>query len=261
MSRFISQLYTLQSLLYLALILALGASLNHVAYAFSTVNGGGRIEAYISAIAIDIGLLALAAGINTRKQQGRKTAPLWAGVVLFSLVSIYANWLAGITHLAEIELKISSEPVSFSGYELNPVSFLVNMRPVLLSGVLPILVIYLSEIVSGNHQQAQIEAQKEAKKAQKRGQMSRKIGADDTNSKRPDKQTDEERLAHLEEANRSKEAKIEARRAQVLSLAKKGMSQNEIASELKGHGFRASLSTIKRDFEALNGQIKEGQNA
>lgn len=63
-------------------------------------------------------------------------------------------------------------------------------------------------------------------------------------------QTDEERWLLLEQANESKEQQIEERRAQVLNLTQAGKSKPEIADELG-----VSISTIKRDIYALNGQI------
>ena len=63
-------------------------------------------------------------------------------------------------------------------------------------------------------------------------------------------QTDEERWLLLERANESKGQQIEERRAQVLCLTQAGKSKPEIADELG-----VSISTIKRDIYALNGQV------
>jgi DNA-binding NarL/FixJ family response regulator len=54
----------------------------------------------------------------------------------------------------------------------------------------------------------------------------------------------------LERANENKGRQIEERRAQVLNLAQAGKSKPEIADELG-----VSVSTVKRDIYALNGQI------
>ena len=145
-----------QHLLWVALVLALASSLGHVAYAFSTVNGGNWVEAYISAVAIDLGLLALAHGIAKRRSDRRGTSSLWGGVVLFSLISTYANWLAGIMHIRPVEVELSRVGQA-----------LVSLRPLLLSAVLPVLVIYLSEIVSGNHQVEVKAAEREAQRAER----------------------------------------------------------------------------------------------
>lgn len=139
------KLWNSTTLLYIALPLALLSSLRHVAYAFSTTNGGNWIEAYLSAIAIDVGLMALAVGINQRKKTGQNTLILWGGVIFFSLISTYANWLAGAVHVEEL----TAVGVSRFGV------WLISLRPIVLSAVLPTLVIYLSEIVSRDCEMSQ----------------------------------------------------------------------------------------------------------
>jgi hypothetical protein len=88
---------------------------------------------YIQAVAVDIGLLALALGIQARKRQKRGTRVLWAGVILFTVVSTYANLLHGLFFQSDMALE---------GW-----AWLVSLRPLVLSGVLPLPVLYLSEIV------------------------------------------------------------------------------------------------------------------
>jgi hypothetical protein len=152
-----ARILSIQTLLYVALVLALLSSLKHVAFAFTTVNGNDWIEAYLSAIAIDVGLLALAAGINRRKSQKRNTTMLWVGIALFSLISVYANWLAGVVHVSQLSAKVS-------GFAL----FLANLRPILLSSVLPLLVIYLSEVATDNEEYAQQQEARAQKRSAKR---------------------------------------------------------------------------------------------
>lgn len=217
------KLWHLNSLLYLALLLALLSSLGHVAYAFTTVNGANWTEAYISAVAIDIGLLALAAGINQRKGQRRDTRWLWAGVIFFSAISTYANWLAGLAHVKPF------------GQELGRfAAWLVTLRPILLSAVLPILVIYLSEIVSGNYQVDQEQARKEARKQAKKNENTAFVPGD---------------LAALDRANDAKRAAIAQRRDRVLDLLGQGQGPGDIAAALE-----VSVKTIRRDIEAVSGR-------
>lgn len=221
-----AKLWHLNSLLYVALLLALLSSLGHVAYAFTTVNGANWTEAYISAVAIDIGLLALAAGINQRKGQRRPTRWLWAGVIFFSAISTYANWLAGLAHVKPFETELGR----FAAW-------LVTLRPILLSAVLPILVIYLSEIVSGNYHVDQEQARKEARKQAKKTE---------TSANEPFVPGD---LAALERANETRQANVSQRREQVLTLHRAGVDRETIAGELG-----VSLSTVKRDLRSLNGR-------
>lgn len=148
-------MFSLTGLLYLTLILSLASSLNHVAYAFSTVNNGSMIIGYGTGLAIDLGLLVLAASINHRKKQQKRTNMLWGGVFLFSAISIYANWLSGVVHLQTIEVATNQMG-----------SFLIGLRPILLSGVLPILVIYLSEVLSSEYQNNVAKESARIKRAQ-----------------------------------------------------------------------------------------------
>jgi predicted transcriptional regulator len=149
----IRRLLDVQYLLWLALILALVGSLRHVAWGFSTLEQGDLLAGYVQAVAVDIGLFALAVGIQERRKDGRKTWGLWFGVGLFSGVSTYANLLHGLTFA--------------SALTLNGWAWLVSIRPLVLSGVLPLLVVYLAEISAGNYQHAVKVAEKEQRKAER----------------------------------------------------------------------------------------------
>ena len=76
------RLWSVQSLLWLALVLALVGSLRHVAWGFSTLERGDLLAGYVQAVAVDLGMLALALGIQSRKRQARGIRSLWVGVVL-----------------------------------------------------------------------------------------------------------------------------------------------------------------------------------
>jgi hypothetical protein len=136
---------------WLALVLALAGSLRHVAWAFSTLEHGDMTAGYIQAIAVDVGLMMLALGIQQRRRQRRRTTVLWIGVTLFSAIRIYANFLFGLVHQQDIQA--------------GP---LASWRPVLLSAGLPLLVLYLSEVagsdVSYNVQMHEREQRRRTKK-------------------------------------------------------------------------------------------------
>lgn len=121
--------------LWLSLLLALIGSLYHVAWSFSTLQAGDLRMGYVQAIAVDVGLAALTIGIQQRRRAGRPTGRLWAGVALFALISTYANLLHGFAHAADDML-------------IGVPDWLRVARPWLLSAVLPMLVVYLSEIAS-----------------------------------------------------------------------------------------------------------------
>jgi DNA-binding NarL/FixJ family response regulator len=97
-----------------------------------------------------------------------------------------------------------------------------------------VLVIYLSEVVSGNYQSHLTEAHRQAKKSSKEN-----IQAG----------SGSQLLATLALARETKQANIEVRRNEVAALIGSGKSYRQIAGEL-GVG----LATVKRDAKALNGR-------
>jgi len=199
-----------QLLLWLALVLALAGSLKHLAHIFASVDGDA-LMGWLQAVAIDAGLFALAYSIRIRKASRRSIKPLWFGVVLFSGISIYGNLAYGL--------------VSLNGALPQ---WIVSSRPYVLAGSLPILVLFLAELLSDDRQHEQKEAAKIAKKV--------KDSPNDT---------------ALEAANEARRLTIESRRSQVFRMADNGMSQSQIASELG-----VSLATVKRDTKVLNGRLK-----
>ncbi len=118
---------------WIALVLALAGSLRHVAWAFSTLEHGDMAAGYVQAVAVDVGLMVLALGIQQRRRQRRGTVLLWLGVGMFSLISVYANLLFGLVHATSVEA-----------------GMLASWRPVVLSAVLPVLVLYLSEVAGSD---------------------------------------------------------------------------------------------------------------
>ncbi|GAB4446296.1 MAG: hypothetical protein Kow0031_28930 [Anaerolineae bacterium] len=125
-------LFSVQTLLWLALLLALAGSLRHLAAMFASIDGNW-LYGYLSAIAVDAGLFALSYSVRQRKAQGRNRAVLWLGIVLFTTISIYGNYTYGL--LA-------------TGSQLTP--WLDTIRPIILAASLPVLVLYLAELVSDN---------------------------------------------------------------------------------------------------------------
>jgi len=139
--------------LWLALTLALMGSLKHLAHIFASLDGD-HLLGWLQAIAIDTGLFALAYNIKIRKNANRNTLRLWLGITLFSLISIYANYAYGLQAIT------GQLP-----------TWITTSKPIILAATLPILVLYLSELLSEDHQyltqQAQKQAQKQAKLEQK----------------------------------------------------------------------------------------------
>jgi len=140
--------------LWLALVLALVGSLRHVAWAFATLENSDLMAGYVQAVAVDVGLVSLAYGIQERKRQARSTWVLWGGVGLFSAVSIYANTLHGLRYMTDIGLSAWA--------------WLDAWRPFVLSAVLPVLVMYLSEVAGQNVNYAVKLAERERKAEERR---------------------------------------------------------------------------------------------
>jgi predicted DNA-binding protein (UPF0251 family) len=122
-----------QSLLWLALILALLGSLKHLAAIFAGIDDN-IFMGWVQAIAIDTGLFALAYSIRQRKATNRPTRPLWLGVGLFSIISIYGNYTYGML--------ATGTPLP---------GWITATKPIVLAASLPVLVLYLAELVSDNH--------------------------------------------------------------------------------------------------------------
>lgn len=112
----------------MAYILALVASVSHVAWTFNTLEQPGHEWAgWLAAIAVDCGLAALAYAIQQRKRVGRSVRSLWAGVIALAGISGYANALHAL---------------NFAPGSL--------FKAIVLSATLPLLVVYLGEIVSSD---------------------------------------------------------------------------------------------------------------
>lgn len=136
----IKKLVTIETLLWLALGLALIGSLRHVAHVFYTIDKSVA-WGWVQAVAVDAGLLGITLGIMKRRRVGRSVWPLLLGIVLFSVISVYANLAYGLEFSAELP------------------AWIVSSKPYLMAATLPVLVLYLADIVGSdyNHQYAEAE--------------------------------------------------------------------------------------------------------
>lgn len=132
-------------ILWLSFLLALFASVHHIAFAFGELEFDARLG-WLPAIAIDGGLAAMAYGIQQNKKARRKTQPLWIGVVIFSTISAVANYL----HAVAVDSSV--EP----------------WQAVIFSASLPLLVVFLGEIVSNDDVQLERVAEKERRKVERK---------------------------------------------------------------------------------------------
>lgn len=199
----------IQALLWLALALALAGSLKHLAAIFASVDGNIWFG-WLQAVAVDVGLFALAYSIKVRKSARRTTRPLWAGVLLFTGISVYGNLAYGV---------LSIEGTLWPWLEWP--------RPFVLAGTLPILVLFLAELISDDRQHAEAQAKRAAK---------RETAA----------AFDQDTLDNLDRANEAKRTKIVERRQEVRQHLDNGVSPTDIATALG-----VSRRTILRDIAAF----------
>ena len=138
------------ALLVVVTLFVLAGSVHHVAYTFSTLEGGNLIWGYVQALGIDLGILGLAYGIQLRKRQGRPTLPLWGVLILVTFISAYANYLYGIMHQQPLQTASAFDQM------------VVFLRPFLLSVTLPIIMFALIEIIGEDRNYAlKVQAQSE----------------------------------------------------------------------------------------------------
>lgn len=160
------------AMLWFAFGLALFASIGHVAWAFGTLEQIGNEGAgWLAAGAVDLGLAALAYGIQQRKRAGRGARDLWIGVLIFAGISAFANLL----HAIASEVSGVIVWASFS-----TIDTLTLIKAVVLSASLPILVVYLGEIVSADDARvaqaaidAALKARRTAERAEKKAESAR----------------------------------------------------------------------------------------
>lgn len=141
-----AKILNVESLLWLSLVLALAGSLKHLAAVFASVDDNTFMGA-VQAVAIDAGLFALAYSIKVRKVARRSVKPLWFGVTVFTGISVYGNLAYGL--------------LATDG---NLPGWIVASKPYVLAASLPILVLFLSELLSDDRQHATEVAEREAKK-------------------------------------------------------------------------------------------------
>lgn len=139
--------------LWLSFLLAMGASISHLAWTFGTVERPGwEFLGWIPAIAVDAGLAALAYSIQQRKRAKRPVKILWAGVASFALISALAN----LYHALAVEgVTITTD-------------LIVYAKAFVLSATLPAMYIFLGEIISGDDATLAEKAAKQSEREQRR---------------------------------------------------------------------------------------------
>ena len=132
--------------LWASYVLTMAASISHVAATFNTLQApGDEWAGWASAVAVDCGLAALAYAIQQRRRAKRPARSLWAGVLVLAGVSAYANTLHA--------LAVSSVDV---------------VKAVILSAILPLLVVYMGEIISADDAAAADAAERQRVRDERR---------------------------------------------------------------------------------------------
>ncbi len=219
----------IRAALWLALFGAMFGSVQHVAWSFATLSNGNMLSGYIQAIATDIGIAALAFGIQQRKRQRRATLLLWVIMLMFAGVSVYANLLYGLAHLHDIG-----------------VGPLEKARPFIMSAVLPLMVLSLAEVVSEDIQHAAKEADKERQRVARRERqaVSRVDGVDSRVDTGVDVSKDAALHALLEALTRDPDVTVTALAARIGKS--RGTVYNYLAElEQDGHVERVDAGGFK----------------
>lgn len=141
----------INGILWVAFVLALVSSISHLAYTFGTVERD-PLWGWVSAIAVDAGLAALAYTIQQRKRTKQTTAILWVGVAGFAVISGLANFY----HALSVE---TTGAVTVA--MLKAADWLQVTKAIILSATLPAMVIYLGEVVSSDDAQTANKADQE----------------------------------------------------------------------------------------------------
>lgn len=153
------------AVLWLAYGLALAASLKHVAWAFGTLEfEGQQWNGWLAALAVDAGLAALAYAIQQRRRAKRPVWTLWLGISLFAGISAFANLLHAMA------VQVNGQLVTVATF--SQVDALALAKAIVLSATLPLLVVYLGEIVSSDDAVAIAEAEQEAKRIERQTKRS-----------------------------------------------------------------------------------------
>ncbi len=135
-------------LLWAALTCALLASWSHVVSAFGRLEHGGppawvaRVGPWASvlaAVALDLGLIALAWGIGQRRRLGRPAGDLWAAVAVFAGLSAFANANHAFTVVLTGQPVTWARVVALDGWTLASV--------IGLAAALPLLALWLARVV------------------------------------------------------------------------------------------------------------------
>lgn len=232
----------MSKVLWVVFVAALVSSVKHVAWAFGTLEfEGEQWFGWIPALAVDAGLAAIAYGIHQRKKAKRPTRALWFGLFFFSAISIIANVMHGST-----------------------VNNGIDLTTIVLSATLPIMVIYLGDIVSSDDVQL-------AKKNEQTDERVQRL-KDELNAF---KEKAEQERSSLVQTIQGLNTELNTRSAEIERLNTTG--ENSVSAEQNGwheewivyltehpsftqrelaEHFKVSVGTVNTRLRKLNGAVK-----
>ena len=214
----------INSVLWLSYLLAMAASLGHVAATFNRFERtGAQYVGWIAAVSVDAGLAALAYAVQQRRRAKRPSGALWLGVAFFASISAYAN----VLHALSV-----SPDTMFSA--------------IVFSATLPILVIYMGEIVSSDDVAVAEQAQAEFDRQKARAER------EERKAKLELERLEQERAREKQAALEAEQAKAEAEQEQ--ARAELAKAETERAERLMAVAFKCPVCDYAAPSQkALNG--------
>lgn len=128
--------------LWFVMLLVMGASVSHLAATFGTLEVLGlEIVGWLPAIAVDAGLLAITYAAHTKRQKGDSPRFLHIGMAIFVALSVFAN----VDHATTVVTERYGITEGWFGWQT---SWQWQFAKVwLLSGVLPLLIWFVAEVI------------------------------------------------------------------------------------------------------------------
>lgn len=128
-----------KKLLWTSFALSLGASVSHLAYAFSSLEFDGDLFAgWAAAVAIDAGMVALSSLMESRRKARRSAKTFRHGLWIFAAISFFGNMIHA--------LSVAYGPGIVIPWVWR--DLFTFGKSLILSGSLPVLNIYLGEMLS-----------------------------------------------------------------------------------------------------------------
>ncbi len=192
--------------LWTLMLISLIASMRHVAWLYSTLELGSETAGWISAFSFDASVFLLTL-IGVKYKQGTAQRRfIRVGIYTNAVISILANIMHGVEHQQELE---------------RVKGFLWQIIPYVFSFAVPLMVVFLAEVLSRQESELEAEVRKQQKKEAKTGQNSGRTTGREL--------TETERASGRELAKTGRLTKTERMEKVAEAVAEGKRSRNEIA--------------------------------